>query len=81
MAIIWSAFRVATLDSMGGRGRLGRFKGHALCQTGLEEFLHRDLSLSFRAQCLPQMETSAGFGAVAQTQGYYLVCISGSLVK
>ena len=26
------------------------------CKTGFEELLYRDLSLSFKAQCLPQME-------------------------
>ena len=43
-----------------------------------------DLPLSFKAQCLPQIETGlslAGRHAVAQTQGYHLVCVWGSLVK
>ena len=31
----------------------GCFKSHALCQTGFEELFYRDLSLSFKAQCLP----------------------------
>ena len=44
--------RVARLNSRGG----GCFKGHALCYTGFEKFLYRDLSRSFRAQCLCQME-------------------------
>ena len=42
------------------------------------------LSLSFKAQCLPQIEgvlCLAGCHIVAQTQGYHLVCIWGSLVR
>ena len=42
------------------------------------------LSLSFKPQCLPQTERGlclAGCYAVAQTQGYHLVCIWSSLVK
>ena len=51
---------------------------------GFAEFLYRDLSLSFKAQCLPQIEgvlCLAGCHVVAQTQGYHLVCIWGSLVR
>ena len=51
------------------------------------EFL-RGLSLSFKAQCVPQIEGGlclAECHVVAQTQGYHLVCfnlcILGSLVK
>ena len=47
-------------------------------------FLYRGLPLSFKAQCLPQIEGAlclAGCHVVAQTQGYHLVCIWGSLVK
>ena len=39
---------------------------------GFAEFLHRRLSLSFKAQCLPQIERGlclAGCHVVAQTQG------------
>ena len=51
---------------------------------GFAEFLYRGLSLSFKAQCLPQIEgvlCLAGCYDVAQTQGYHLVCIWGSLVR
>ena len=40
-------------------------------------FLYRGLPLSFKAQCLPQIEGAlclAGCHVVAQTQGYHLVC-------
>ena len=46
--------------------------------------LDRCLPLSFKAQCLPQIEERlclAGCRVVAQTQGYHLVCVWGSLVK
>ena len=42
------------------------------------------LPLSFKAQCLPQIREGlclAGCYVVAQTQGYHLVCIWGSVVK
>ena len=42
------------------------------------------LPLSFKAQCLPQIEKGlcmAGRHVVAHTQGYHLVCVWGSLVK
>ena len=42
------------------------------------------LPLSFKAQCLPQIERGlcvAGRHVVAKTQGYHLVCVWGSLVK
>ena len=51
------------------------------------EFLYRRLPLSFKAQCLPEIEERGGGGClagchvVAQTQGYHLVYIWGSLVK
>ena len=48
------------------------------------EFLYLGLPLSFKAQCLPQIKGAlclAGCHVVAQTQGYYLVCIWGSLIK
>ena len=51
---------------------------------GIAEFLYRGLSLSFKAQCLPYIERGlcrAGSPVIAQTQGYHLVCIWGSLVK
>ena len=47
-------------------------------------FLYLGLPLSFKAQCLPQIKRGlclAGCHVVAQTQGYHLVCIWGSLVK
>ena len=47
---------------------------------GFAEFLYRGLSLSFKAQCLPQIE-GVLCRVVAQTQGYHLVCIWGSLVR
>ena len=48
------------------------------------EFLCQGLFLSFKAQCLPQIEAGlclAGCHVVAQIQGYHLVCIWGSLLK
>ena len=42
------------------------------------------LPLSFKAQCLPQIERGlcvAGRHVVVKTQGYHLVCVLGSLVK
>ena len=47
---------------------------------GFAEFLYRGLSLSFKARCLPQIE-GVLCHVVAQTQGYHLVCIWGSLVR
>ena len=47
-------------------------------------FLYLGLPLSFKAQCLPQIKGGlclAGCHVVAQTTGYHLVCIWGSLVK
>ena len=47
-------------------------------------FLYLGLPLSFKAQCLPQIKGGlclAGCHVVAQTQGYHLVCIWGSLRK
>ena len=51
---------------------------------GFAEFLYRGLSPSFKAHGLPQIERGlrlSGSHVVAQTQGYYLVYIWGSLVK
>ena len=48
------------------------------------EFLYLGLALSFKAQCLPQIKGGlclAWCHVVAQTQGYHVVCIWGSLVK
>ena len=48
------------------------------------EFLYLGLPMSFNAQCLPQIKEGlclAGCHIIAQTQGYHLVCIWGSLVK
>ena len=47
-------------------------------------FLCLGLPLSFKAQCLTQIKVGlclAGCHVVAQTRGYRLVCIWGSLVK
>ena len=55
-----------------------------MLKCGFAEFLYRGLPLSFKAQCHPQIEVGlclAGCHVVAQTQGYHLVCIWGSLVK
>ena len=79
-AIIWYAFGIAWLNSRGW----GCSKEHALWWTVFAEFLYRGLSLSFKAQFLPQVEEKlclAGYHVIAQTQGYHLVCIWGSLVK
>ena len=46
--------------------------------------LYLGLPLSFKAQCLTQIKGGlclAGCHVVAQTRGYRLVCIWGSLVK
>ena len=46
--------------------------------------LYLDLPLSFKAQWLPQIKgglSLAGCHVVAQTQGYHVVCIWGSLFK
>ena len=51
---------------------------------GFAEFFHRGLSLSFKAQCLPQIERGlclAGCHVVAQTQGLSSGMIWGRLVK
>ena len=48
------------------------------------EFLYLGLPMSFKAQCLPQIKEGlslAGCHVVAQTQGYHVVCIWGSLFK
>ena len=48
------------------------------------EFLYLGLPLSFKAQCLPQIKRGlclTGCHVVAQTQGYHLFSIWGSLVK
>ena len=55
-----------------------------MLECGFTEFLHRGLSLSFKAQCLPQIEGIlylSGCHVVQQTKGYHLVCIWGSLDK
>ena len=51
---------------------------------GFGEVFHRGLSLSFKAQCLPQIERGlclAGCHVVAQTQGLSSGMIWGRLVK
>ena len=48
------------------------------------ESLYLGLPLSFKAQCLLQIKAGlclAGCHDVAQTRGYRLVCVLGSLVK
>ena len=55
-----------------------------MLECGFTEFLHRGLSLSFKAQCLPQIEGILYLSrcqVVQQTKGYHLVCIWGSLDK
>ena len=55
-----------------------------MLECGFAEFPYRGLPLYFRAQCLPQIEgvlCLAGCFVLAQTQGYHLVRIWGSLVK
>ena len=55
-----------------------------MLECGFAEFLYRGLPLSFKAQCLPQIKVALCLAAchvVAQTQGYHLVCIWGSLVN
>ena len=47
-------------------------------------FLYLGLHLSFKALCLPQINRwlcLAGCHVVAQTQGYDLLCLYGSLVN
>ena len=80
-AIIWYAFGVAWLNSR-GVGLLQRVCFLLECR--FAEFLYLGLPLSFKAQCLPQIKEGlclAGCHDVAQTQGYHLVFIWGSLVK
>ena len=51
---------------------------------GFAEFLYRGLSLSFKAQCVPQIEEGlclGGCNVVAQTQGLSSGMIWGRLVK
>ena len=55
-----------------------------MLEGGFAEFLYRGLPLSFKGQCLTQSKGElclAGCHVVAQTRGYRLVCIWGSLVK
>ena len=59
-----------------------------MLECGFAEFLYRGLPLSFKAQCLLQIKRGGGgevcldgCQVVAQTQGYYLGCIWGRLVK
>ena len=55
-----------------------------MLECGFAEFLYWGLPLSFKAQCLPQIKKwlcLAGCHVVAQTQGYHVVCICGSLGK
>ena len=51
---------------------------------GFAEFLYGGLHLSFKAQCLPQINWAgclAGCHVVEQTLRYHLLCILSSLVK
>ena len=59
-----------------------------MLEFGFADFLYRGLTLSFKAQCLPQIERGGGGGfclagchGVAPTQGYLPVCIWDSLLK
>ena len=55
-----------------------------MLEGGFAEFLYLGLPLSFKGQCLTQSKGGlclAGCHVVAQTRGYHLVCIWGSLVK
>ena len=58
-----------------------------MLEFGFADFLYRGLTLSFKAQCLPQIERGgggvclAGCHGVAPTQGYLPVCIWDSLLK
>ena len=78
---MWYAFGVVCLKSRGW----GCCKDYAFvleCRFGT--FWYWGLPLSFKAQCLPQIKEGlclAGCNVIAQTQGYHLVCIWGSLVK
>ena len=50
----------------------------------LAESLYLGLPMSFKTQCLPQIKEGlclAGCHVVAQTKGYHVVCIWGSLFK
>ena len=80
-AIIWYAFGVAWLNSWG----VGLFyRLYFVLECGFAEFLYRGLPLSFKAQCLPQIEEGlclTGCHVVEQIQGYHLLGIWGSLVK
>ena len=72
-------------------GSLVKFKGVGLfsrvcfvLECRFAEFLFRGLPLSFKAQCLPQIEAGlclTGCHVVEQIQGYHLLGIWGSLVK
>ena len=80
-AIIWYTFGVAWLNCR----RVGLLL--RLCfvlECRFAGFLCLGLPLSFKAQCLPQIKRGlclTGCHVVAQTQGYHLVYIWGSLVK
>ena len=55
-----------------------------MLECGCAEVFYRSLSLSFKAQCLPQIGGDlclAGCHDVAQIQGYHLICMWGRLVK
>ena len=54
-----------------------------MLECGFAEFLYRGLTLSFKAQCLPQIRGGVCLAGchVAQTQSYHPVCMWGSLVK
>ena len=55
-----------------------------MLECSFAESLYLGLPLSFKAQCLPEIKVGLCLGGchvVAQTQGYHMVCIWGSLVK
>ena len=59
-AIIWYAFGVAWLNSTGGGVVLKTMLSGFVLECGFAEFLYRGLPLSFKAQCLPQIEEGRG---------------------
>ena len=80
-AIIWGAFGDSLVKFQG----VGLFQ--RLCfvrECGFAEFLYPSLPLSFKAQYLHQIKRGLCLAVrhvVAQSQGYHLACIWGSLVK
>ena len=68
----------------GGWGCWGCWGCCFVLECRFAESLYLGLSLSFKAQCLPQTKEDlslVGCHIIAQTLAYNLVCIWGSLVK